>query len=334
MMDRASVNRSSETSPTLFERLFEFSPDGIVVVASDGCIREVNSQTQRLFGYSRNELVGSLIEKLIPDRVRQAHFDLRCDYQSTPKMRPMGAGLELYGRRKDGSEFPVDILLSPVELDGEQFVLTVVRDITQRKQMEEDLRKSDERFRLLIEGAQDYAIFMLDPHGQVTSWNPGAERIKGYRSEEILGQHFSRFYIQEDIERGKPEKELEIAKTEGRYEDEGWRIRKDGSRFWANVIITALRREDGTLIGFAKVTRDFTSRRTAEESLLLELSNVILSSLDIQKMLTAIAAGLHHVVPYDYAAIALYDSATDNLQVQGVLQGDLVPSSRREAAPN
>lgn len=333
MMDHAPVDGISETSPALFEKLFQFSPDGIVVVAGDGCIHEANPQAQRLFGYSRNELVGRSIETLVPDRVRLVHSHLRSVYQAAPKMRPMGTGLELYGRRKDGSEFPVDILLSPVEMDSKHFVLIIVRDITQRKQMEEHLRKSEEHFHLLIEGARDYAIFMLNPQGQVASWNAGAERIKGYRSEEIIGQHFSRFYLQEDIERGKPEQALEIAKAEGRYEDEGWKVRKDGSRFWADVIITALRGEDGTLLGFAKVTRDFTSRRTAEASLLLELSNVILSSLDIRKMLTAIAAGLHRVVPYDYAAIALYDSNTGNLRVQGVLQGTSYPVAKEILLP-
>ena len=149
--------------------------------------------------------------------------------------------------------------------------MTVVRDITERKQAEAALRRSEERFRLLVEGARDYAIFMLDPEGRVATWNSGAERIKGYRAEEILGQHFSMFYPQESIDRGKPQHELEVAAGEGRFEDEGWRIRKDGSRFWANVIITALRGKDGRLIGFSKVTRDFTDRKRAEESLLLEL---------------------------------------------------------------
>jgi formate hydrogenlyase transcriptional activator len=139
----------------------------------------------------------------------------------------------------------------------------------QRKLDEEILQNSEESFRLLVEGVKDYAIFMLDPGGRVITWNPGAERIKGYRPHQIIGQHFSKFYTQEDIESGKPDRELKIATSEGRLEDEGWRVRQDGSRFWANVTITALRGKNGELLGFSKVTRDFTDRKNSEEALRL-----------------------------------------------------------------
>ncbi len=135
------------------------------------------------------------------------------------------------------------------------------------KKAEEALRQSDERFRLLVEGVKDCAIFMLDPTGRVTSWNSGAERIKGYRAEEIVGQHFSRFYTQEDVERGKPDHELKMAACQGQVEDEGWRVRKAGSRFWANVMITAIRDPKGELLGFSKITRDFSERKKVEEAL-------------------------------------------------------------------
>jgi formate hydrogenlyase transcriptional activator len=169
---------------------------------------------------------------------------------------------------------------------------------------------------LLVEGVRDYAIFMLDSQGRVKSWNPEAERIKGYTAEEILGQHFSRFYTEEDIERGKPDHELGIAAAQGRFEDEGWRVRKDGSRFFANVIVTALRDENGQLHGFSKVTRDFTERKRAEEALLLEITNVLVSSLDIRQHLSAISMSIRKINAYDYASLALHDPETNGFRVQ------------------
>jgi PAS domain S-box-containing protein len=134
------------------------------------------------------------------------------------------------------------------------------------------LRRTEERFRLLVDAVQDYAIFMLDVQGHVSSWNTGAARIKGYGVSEIIGKHFSIFYTEEDIRAGKPARELEVAAKEGRFEDEGWRLRKDGSRFWANVILTAIRDDTGTLIGFGKVTRDFTEKILVSEALRKEIA--------------------------------------------------------------
>jgi formate hydrogenlyase transcriptional activator len=297
----------SEHAYALFEKLFLASPDAIIVTTLDGRISAASPATERLFGYNQSELIGQLVEVLIPERFRGRHPQRRGAYVAAPGVRPMGTGLELYGLRKDGTEFPVDIMLSPVDAGADQSVLTVVRDITDRKQAEADLRQSEERFRLLVEGAIDYAIFILDPQGRVATWNSGAQRIKGYTADEILGQHFSRFYPQESIERSKPQHELEVAAAQGRFEDEGWRIRKDGSRFWANVIITALRGENGQLIGFSKVTRDFTDRKRAEEALVLELGKALLANPDIRQMLTAIEASIQRLIPHDYATIALQD---------------------------
>jgi PAS domain S-box-containing protein len=141
------------------------------------------------------------------------------------------------------------------------------RDLMEHKHKEDELREAEEHFRLLVEAVQDYAIFMLDAEGRIVTWNQGAERIKGYAPAEIMGKHFSCFYPEEDIRHGKPDWELKIAAQEGRFEDEGWRVRKDGSRFWANVIITAVRDSSGNLTGFSKVTRDFTERMLAQRAL-------------------------------------------------------------------
>lgn len=265
------MSRQSPENPgslrVFFEKLFEFSPDAILVTRSDGQITEANSQAQKVFGYTRDELIHLHVEELIPDRFRESHPAHRAKYTAQPHTRPMGIDLELYARRKDGSEFPVDIMLSPVDTPEGQVFLSVIRDITRRKRAEEALKASEELFRTLVQGVKDYAIFMLDPEGRVSSWNEGAHRIKGYATEEILGQHFSIFYPKEDVAAGKPEMELKTAASDGKFQEEGWRVRKDGSRFWADVVITALRAEDGRLLGFAKVTRDFTERRKADERL-------------------------------------------------------------------
>ena len=152
--------------------------------------------------------------------------------------------------RKDGSRFWAHTILTAIRgADGSLAGFAkVTRDLTERKRVQEELRRSEERFRLLIGSVKDYAIFILDPQGRVATWNPGAERLKGYTYEEIVGQHFSRFYPEEDVRAGKCEWELEVASEAGRFEDEGWRIRKDGTRFWANVVITPIRDTDGTML--------------------------------------------------------------------------------------
>jgi len=298
-----------------FRRLLEAAPDAMVIVDQSGRTLLANSQTEKAFGYTREELLNQPVEILIPEKFRDRHPKHRGDYNSAPHPRPMGIGLELFGRRKDGTTFPVEISLSPLEEPDGVLVTAAIRDVTERKQVEEALHLSHERFRLLVEEVKDYAIFMLDPTGKVLSWNEGARRIKGYTAAEIVGQHFSRFYSSEDLERDKPNEELASAAAEGRWEEEGWRLRKDGSRFWADVVITALHDKDGNLLGFTKVTRDITEGKRAREAFLLEVTKALLSNLDIRQLLSAVASCVRQVKPFDYATLAIYDPPTKMLRM-------------------
>ncbi len=196
---------------------------------------------------------------------------------------------------RNGTETPIDDSAAPVRDNAGHItgVVLTFRDVSERQRVEQALQESEERFRLLVEGVQDYAIFRLDPLGCVTSWNSGAERLMGYHAHEILGASLTKLFTAPDVRRGKPEQNLELAKLRGRAEDEGWRVRKDGSRFQANVIITALRDDQGRLLGFAQVTRDITGLKQAEKQL-----------RDSREQLRALAAYLQSVREEERTRIA------------------------------
>jgi PAS domain S-box-containing protein len=327
----AAEQEPAELAQSALENLFDVSPDAIFVTDAAGMIRGANPRAAELFGYTQIELFGQPIENLVPERFRGRHPSHRENYDAHPRARQMGVALNLFGLRKDGTEFPVDIMLKPMETASGPVVLSFVRDVTEQKLAQEASRRADLQLRSIVESISDYAIYLLDKDGCVATWNPGAERIKGYEAAEVLGSHFSRFFIQEDMEGGKPAELLRLAAARGRVEQEGWRVRKDGSRFWADVVLTAIRDSTGDVAGYAKVTRDFTDRKRAEEAVMLQLSNALLSNMDVRKLLEAISASLREVVPHDRAALALYDDAKGDMAVQYLGQEEIstLPSDRR-----
>jgi PAS domain S-box-containing protein len=255
------------TDPHRFKLLVDAISDyAIYMLDPGGFITSWNAGAERLKGYRAGEAIGEHFSRFFTaeDQTRRVPEKLLATVRSEGRSETEG-----WRVRKDGSRFWCNALLQRIE-DEEGNLIgfgKITRDVTDRRKAEETLRESERRFRMLVEGVTDYAIYMLDPSGIVTNWNPGAERLKGYTPEEIIGQHFSKFYLREERAAGMPGRVLETAAREGRYEAEGWRVRKDGSRFWALVVVDAIRNEKGELEGFAKVTRDISERCSAQQAL-------------------------------------------------------------------
>jgi PAS domain S-box-containing protein len=236
----------------------------IFLMDTKGYIQTWNAGAEAIKGWKAEEIIGQHFSKFYPPEVA-ASGKLERELEiadAEGHYREEG-----WRVRKDGSLFWASVTISAVR--DEEGTLTgylkITRDLTDKKRAEDALKESEEKFRLMVEAVKDYAVFMLDPTGHIASWNPGAQRIKGYTADEILGAHFSRFYPREEAESGKPDRELVIAREQGRYQEEGWRVRKDGTQFWASVTITPVLDAQGTLRGFTKVTQDLTQRREAEE---------------------------------------------------------------------
>ncbi len=248
--------------------IIESAQEAFIVSDALGTITNWNKEAERTFGWSREEVLGQrLADTIIPRRYCEAHHQGLQHLLETGNGPILNKRIELFALHRDGHEFPIEITVGSLQRSGKWLFYAFLHDISERKKAEAALSASELRFRLLVESVSDYAIFLLDPHGNVASWNAGAERIKGYCADEIIGRHFSCFYPPEIAANGWPEQELQHAVKDGRFEDEGWRVRKDGSEFWANVVFTALWDEAGNLKGFSKVTRDLTERKRTEETL-------------------------------------------------------------------
>jgi PAS domain S-box-containing protein len=237
----------------------------IIMLDPDGRVASWNLGAERLKGYGQDEILGQHFSQFFTPEDRLAGRPQQLLDATVERGRVETAGWRV---RKDGGRFWSQGAIHAIRDDGRLIGFAkITRDMTADRIAQQELMDSERRFRLLVEGVIDYAIYMLDVNGAVTNWNAGAERIKGYLSDEIVGSHFSRFYTPEDRQEGLPTRALEIARLEGRFDAEGWRVRKDGSRFWASVVIDAIHDETGALIGFAKVTRDVSERRAAEQAL-------------------------------------------------------------------
>ncbi|GEP11189.1 hybrid sensor histidine kinase/response regulator [Methylobacterium gnaphalii] len=264
------IEKPAAPQYTLQDR-YQLLVEGIVDYAiymldPTGVVTSWNRGAQRIKGYADYEIIGEHFSRFYTYEDRTTGLPARALAIAETEGRFEQEGWRV---RKDGSLMWAHVLIDPIRSEDGTLLgfAKVTRDLSEQQATKEALRQSEQRFRLLVQGVQDYAIYMLDPNGQVTSWNKGAQRFKGYSDEEIIGEHFSRFYTDEDRLSERPATALRTAAQAGRFEAEGWRVRKDGSRFWANVVIDPIRGEHGELVGFAKITRDITERRDAQLAL-------------------------------------------------------------------
>jgi PAS domain S-box-containing protein len=266
------MEQSDQLGPSLSEDgryrlLIEAVTDyAIYMLDPTGIVTSWNPGAQRFKGYAASEIIGQHFSRFYSEEDRKRGIPALALETAVRTGKFESEGWRI---RKDGSRFWAYVVIDPIRKSTGELLgfAKITRDLTERKLAEDALKQSQEQFRLLVQGVSDYAIYMLDTEGVVTNWNLGAHRIKGYSSGEIVGSHFSKFYTVEDRETGEPQKALEIVEREGRFEKEAWRVRKDGSRFWAHVVIDAIRDDQGKLLGFAKITRDITERKNAQEQL-------------------------------------------------------------------
>lgn len=292
MNDMSASPSQNPTAENRFQLLVSGISDyAIYMLSTEGIVTSWNSGAQRFKGYTADEIIGQHFSRFYTPEDQQTGLPAKALATALKEGKFEAEGWRV---RKDGTQFWTSIVIDPIYDTSGQHIgfAKVTRDITERRRAQEALRQSEQRFRMLVQGVTDYAIYMLSPTGEVTNWNAGAERIKGYSADEVVGTSFSRFHTPEDRAAGLPGVALATATREGRFEREGWRVRKDGSKFWAHVIIDAIYNDDGSLAGFAKITRDITEKKDAAEA--LERANTALFQSQKMEAIGQLTGGIAH----------------------------------------
>ncbi|MGA8078633.1 MAG: PAS domain S-box protein [Xanthobacteraceae bacterium] len=349
--ERPGASMSAFTEDERYRLLIEAVTDyAIFMLDADGIVASWNPGAKRLKGYESYEIIGQHFSRFYSEEDRNSGLAARAleTARRTGKFE-----IEGWRVRKDGSRFWAYVVIDPIRSPSGETVgyAKITRDLSERKEAEEALKKSEQQFRLLVEGVTDYAIYMLDPQGRISSWNSGARRIKGYTPEEIIGQHFSQFYTPEDRVAGAPQHALETAAQQGRFENEAWRVRKDGSRFWAHVVLDPIHADDGSIIGYAKITRDITERKEtakkleeARERLLQSQKMEAIGHLtggiahDFNNLLMAVLGSLElarkRIAADDKRLLALVDNAVLGAQRGAILTRRMLAFARRQDLNN
>ena len=284
----ANASISDDPFRLLVQSILDYA---IYMLDPNGFVTSWNAGAERIKGFQTDEIVGRHFSTFYTAEDRAAGVPNQVLETARREGKFEGEGWRV---RKDGSHFWASVVVDAIKNERGEVIgfAKITRDMTEKREAQQALLEAERGFRILVQGVTDYAIYMLDPNGRVTSWNAGAERIKGYVPEDIIGEHFSRFYTPEDLDVGVPINALETARSTGRYEAEGWRVRKDGTRFWASVVIDTIKDADGEIIGFAKITRDMTEKR--ETQLRLEESREQLFRSQKMEALGQLTGGLAH----------------------------------------
>jgi PAS domain S-box-containing protein len=326
MNDMSASPSQKPTAENRFQLLVSGISDyAIYMLNTEGIVTSWNAGAQRFKGYTADEIIGQHFSRFYTPEDQQTGLPAKALETALKEGKFEAEGWRV---RKDGTQFWTSVVIDSIYDTRGQHIgfAKITRDITERRRAQEALRQSEQRFRMLVQGVTDYAIYMLSPTGEVTNWNAGAERIKGYSADEVIGTSFSRFHTPEDRAAGLPAVALATAAREGRFEREGWRMRKDGSKFWAHVIIDAIYNDDGSLAGFAKITRDITEKKDAAEA--LERANTALYQSQKMEAIGQLTGGIAH----DFNnLLSVISSGLEVLPLKTEQPGDLkiVESMRR-----